>query len=79
MTPEHQFIVLMDVIAWTIWGVCFALGTYYQHAHSWQLKMFTIVVSGPAIYGIALWRAALSARHSLMHRFGVDKCGCHHH
>lgn len=78
LTPETQFIVLMDALAYTIWGVCFSLSVYYQHAHSRAAKAFVIVVSGPAIWGITLWRGILLARHVILHRFGVDKCGCHH-
>lgn len=78
MTPEAEFIVTMDVLAWSVWGTAMAYSLHHE-ARSWEAKAFIVVTGGIAVWGIALWRGILIARHSLMHRLGVDKCGCHHH
>ena len=73
--PTVQALFLFWVIVWSIWGTCLL----------WELQGYTItrgslalliIIAGPAIWGISLYRGLYRARRAIMRRFGVEGMGC---
>ncbi len=78
--PYTQFVLLLYTIAWCMWGVHMAISLAPHTENRWQLTL-VVIAAGPCVWAITLYRCLLLTRRAVLHRYGVEHCGCgcNHH
>lgn len=75
MDPYTQAVLWATSVAWAVWGTWMAVDVL-PLAWSPGWRAFLIALSGPAVWGLALWWGWQAVRRRILHRMGLTDGGC---
>ncbi len=75
MDPFTECILWEAALGWSICGVILMLDVFH-HVETRRWRAFLIALSGPAVWGLAVWWGWRAVRRRILRRLGLTDCGC---